>query len=53
MHFKTPERPTWPGTDEQPFLAGKPNVARGENTASFTRGALPSSLQVRVMNHRP
>jgi L-ascorbate metabolism protein UlaG (beta-lactamase superfamily) len=53
MHFKTAERPTWPGTDEQSFIAGKPNVARVGSTASFTRGALPSSQQVTVMNHRP
>jgi L-ascorbate metabolism protein UlaG (beta-lactamase superfamily) len=52
MHFKTTERPTWPGTDEQPFLAGKSTVDRAGNTASFTRGAMPSSLHVVVMNHR-
>ena len=52
MHFKTAERPTWPATDEQPFLAGKPDVDRMGNTVSFTRGAMPTSLQVVVMNHR-
>jgi L-ascorbate metabolism protein UlaG (beta-lactamase superfamily) len=52
MHFKTAERPTWPGTDEQAFLAGKSSLDRAGNTASFTRGAMPSSLHVVVMNHR-
>jgi L-ascorbate metabolism protein UlaG (beta-lactamase superfamily) len=52
MHYKTAERPTWPGTDEQAFLAGKSSLDRAGNTASFTRGAMPSSLHVVVMNHR-
>ena len=50
MHYKTSARPTWPGTDEQPFLAGKANVNRAGTTASFTRGALPASMQAVVMN---
>ena len=49
-HYKTAARPTFPGTDEQPFLAGKANVTRSENTVSFTRGSLPASTQVVVMN---
>ena len=50
MHYKTAARPTWPGTDEQAFLAGKTNVNRVGNTVSFTRGTLPASMQVMVMN---
>jgi L-ascorbate metabolism protein UlaG (beta-lactamase superfamily) len=50
MHYKTAVRPDWPGTDEQPFLEGKSSVDRAGNTASFTRGAMPASLKVVVMN---
>jgi L-ascorbate metabolism protein UlaG (beta-lactamase superfamily) len=50
MHYKTAARPTWPGTDEQPFLVGKTQVDRPGHTTSFTRGALPGSLQTVVMN---
>lgn len=49
MHYKTAARPTWPGTDEQPFLAGKSNVERAGTTVAFTRGTLPASLRVVVM----
>ena len=50
MHYKTAARPTFPGTDEQPFLAGKASVTRSGTTVSFTRGSLPASTQVVVMN---
>jgi hypothetical protein len=50
MHYKTAVRPDSPGTDEQAFLAGKSSVDRAGNTASFTRGAMPASLKVVVMN---
>jgi len=50
MHYKTAARPTWPGTDEQPFLAGKTNVDRAGTSVSFTRGALPASLRTLVMS---
>ena len=50
MHYKTSARPTSPGTDEQPFLAGKTGITRSEHTVSFTRGALPASTRVVVMN---
>ena len=50
MHYRTAGRPAWPGTDEQPFRAGKRNVTLSANTASFTRGSLPASTQAMVMN---
>lgn len=50
MHYKTSARPTWPGADEQPFLTGKTDVRRTDNTVSFTRGALPAATQIVVMN---
>ena len=50
MHYRTAARPTWPGTDEQPFLAGRTTVTRSGNTVSFRRGSLPAPTQVVVMN---
>ena len=50
MHYKTAVRPTWPGTDEQPFLAGKADVVRAGTSVSFTRGGLPASLRTVVMS---
>ena len=50
MHYKTAARQNSPGTDEQPFLAGKTNVDRAGTSLSFTRGALPATLRTVVMS---
>lgn len=53
MHYRTAVRPDWPGTDERPFLEGKPNVRRLEsNTLTVARDHLPATTQIVVMNWR-
>lgn len=53
MHYRTAVRPDWPGTDERPFLEGKPNVRRLEsNTLTVARDQLPATTQIVVMNWR-
>ncbi len=53
MHYKTAARPDWPGTDERPFLEGKPDVLRlGSHTLSVARDHLPTATRIVVMNWR-
>ena len=54
MHYKTPLRQpaNWPGVDEQPFIAGKPNVVRAGNILHLSAGRLPASTQIVVMDGR-
>ncbi len=53
MHYKTAVRPDWPGTDERPFLEGKPVVRRLDgHTLTVSRDSLPSSTEVVVMNYK-
>ncbi|MBM3470042.1 MAG: MBL fold metallo-hydrolase [Armatimonadetes bacterium] len=53
MHYRTAVRPEWPGTDERPFLEGKPNVRRlGSNLLIVARDQLPATTQIVVMNWR-
>lgn len=53
MHYRTAVRPDWPGTDERPFLEGKPNVRRlGGNTLTVVRDGLPTNTQIVVLDWR-
>lgn len=53
MHYRTAARPDWPGTDERPFLEGKPNVRRlGSHTLTVARDQLPATTQIVVMDWR-
>jgi len=53
MHYRTTVRPDWPGTDERPFLEGKPNVRRlGSNALTIARDQLPATTQIVVMDWR-
>ncbi len=53
MHYRTAARPDWPGTDERPFLEGKPNVRRlGSHTLTIARDQLPATTQIVVMDWR-
>lgn len=53
MHYRTAARPDWPGTDERPFLEGKPSVRRlGGHTLTVARDQLPATTQIVVMDWR-
>ncbi|MDQ7843417.1 MAG: MBL fold metallo-hydrolase [Armatimonadota bacterium] len=52
MHYKTAARPQWPGSDEQPFLAGKPNVQRVGHTVTLTSATLPRERTILVMAYQ-
>jgi L-ascorbate metabolism protein UlaG (beta-lactamase superfamily) len=52
MHYKTAARPTWPGSDEQPFLAGKPTVQRIGHTVTLTPATLPRERTILVMAYQ-
>lgn len=53
MHYRTAVRPEWPGTDERPFLEGKPSIRQlGGHTLMVARDRLPAATQVVVMSYR-
>lgn len=52
MHYKTAARPTWPGADEQGFLAGKSNIRRIGTTVTLSPSALPGERQILVMAYQ-
>lgn len=52
MHYKTAARPTWPGADEQGFLAGKRGVQRTGTTVPLSPSTLPRERQIVVMAYQ-
>lgn len=52
MHYKTAARPTWPGADEQGYLAGKSGVQRIGTSVTLSASTLPRERQILVMAYQ-
>lgn len=52
MHYKTAARPTWPGSDEQAFLAGKSGIQRIGTSVTLSPSSLTGERRILVMAYQ-
>ena len=53
IHFKTPNRPQWPGDDEAAFLQGRANVKRlDSHTLKLSKAALPEKQETVLLQYQ-